>query len=210
MMRNGSPVLVLSALALAIAGGCGGSKPPQSAAPAAASSASSAPSAASSSAKPAPSAAAESTDASKPSRKPRDILTDADVTFVLAFDQSEPGKAADEKCTKSAKQDAKKRTECMSRAHDRIQVEAMRFRQDDDHIWWWVTMRRRGNTFDVITKVQIDFADETDRSIVIKPKAKGSMAKDAQIDIPNNYSISLKDPQHGTLVYEAKIGPAGK
>jgi hypothetical protein len=183
---------------------CGGGKPPATPASEPAPAAASAEPAA----EPKPAAKpAETPSEDKPSRSPRTILTDADLTFVLAFDQSEPGKAAEQKCSAAAKGDAKKATECMTRARDKIQPEAMRFREDEDQSVWWQSLQRKGGSWAVASKVQVELGDETDRSIVVKTKVKTGTPKETVIEIPNNYSIAIKDPQHGRLVYEARIGP---
>ena len=196
----------LAAMGVAVVGAGCGAAPPAPSAPSAAS--------AKAPAAPEPSAAPEPT---KPavessSRKPRDVITDADMTFVLAFDSSDPGKSADEKCAKQSKGDSKKHNQCMTAARDKIAIDAMRFKEDDAHVWWWQSLRRRGNSETILHKVAIDFGEETDHSIVIKPKGRDTgtapwarVPSEVQIEVPNSFSLSIKDPQHGLLVYEAKI-----
>jgi hypothetical protein len=149
---------------------------------------------------------------SKPDKQPRDVITDAETTFVLAFDSSDPGKAADTKCNDSSKGDKKKFNQCMTTARDKIAIDAVRFKADDEKIWWWFSLRRRGGAETVLHKVQIEFGEETDTSIVLKTKGRdaggtpwANVPKELKVDVPNTFSISLKDPQHGTMVYEAKI-----
>lgn len=199
--------LLLMAGLTVVAAACGGSKQKGAEAPKPASSDSAA---APEPAKPVEKA--EKPSENKPDKKPRDVISDGETTFVLAFESSDPGKAAEPKCTASSKGDNKKFNQCMSTARDKITNDAMRFKEDDEHNWWWQTLKRRGTSETVLHKVQFEWGDETDTSIVIKPKGKdsgttpwGKVPTEYKIDVPNSFSISVKDPQHGTLVYEAKI-----
>ena len=199
--------LLLTACFLAVVAACGGSKQKGTDAPTPATSASPSKTDAD---KPAEKTAKPAE--SKPDKKPRDVISDPETTFVLAFDSSEPGKAAEPKCTASSKGDNKKFNQCMATARDKIAVDAMRFKQDDEQNWWWQSLRRRGGSETVLHKVQFDWGDETDTSVVIKPKGRdvgttpwGKVPTEYKIDVPTTFSISVKDPQHGTLTYEAKI-----
>lgn len=149
----------------------------------------------------------------KPSRAPRDILTDADATWVLAFDQSDAGKAAEEKCTASSKGDSKKQGACMRSARERMPIEAMRFKQDEEAGLVWQFLAQRGGAYTIVSKVSVDLAEETERTIVVKPKKGkgtgtvpwGAATKDTTLEVPNNFSLVVNDPAHGKTVYEAKI-----
>lgn len=134
------------------------------------------------------------------------------MTFVLAFDSCDAGKAAEEKCTQQSKGDSKKLNQCMATARDKIAVDAIRFKQDDEQNWWWQSLRRRGTNETMLHKVQVEFGEETERSIVLKTKGRDTgttpwarVPAEVQLAVPNSFSISMKDPQHGTLVYEGKI-----
>jgi hypothetical protein len=207
-----------------VAGACGG-KPPAAPAPPAPSAPPPAPPAASASASPEPEApkqadnkmaAPSADDAMKPTQKPRDIVTLADALFLLAFENSDVGKAADKKCN-AASSDPNAVAACMAAARDKIQINAIRFKQDAMKNWWWTSMLKKGNSLTLLHRVMFDFGEETDRSIVIKPKggdqgmAKGSnVPREVRIEVVNDYTIALQDPQFGKLLYEAKIGLEAK
>lgn len=207
-MRTCTGFQMLAVLGLVMmATACGGEKPPEPAAPKAAVSASAAPTTAKETPEKKPSKAPVE---EKPAKKPHEMLTDPDVTFVLAFDKSEPGKEADEKCKASSKNNEQKFNECMAKAREKIPAEAIRFKEEGEQNVLWLTLRQKGPAYAVVNKVEIEFADETDRSIVLKPKGKGTTAKETRLDIVSEFSIALKDPKFGRLVYDVRLGIAGQ
>jgi hypothetical protein len=144
------------------------------------------------------------------------MITAADVMFVLSFENSDAGKAAERKCGTSGA-DPEQVRGCMATAREKIQDDALQFKQDAQHNWWWYVMQKRRDQLLVLHKVLIDFGEETDRSIVIKPKGKDQgMARWAnvpgavRIEVPNDYTIAIRDPQNGKLVYDAKLGLMAK
>jgi hypothetical protein len=186
------------------ASGCGGAPAPKADTASGAASASPADSAAS---KPADKPPVEKSD-----KTPRQVLSDPDVTFVLAFDASDPGKAAEGKCTDKSKGDSKKLNECMAAARDKLPVDAMRFKEDDEKNLWWMSLKRRGTSETVLHKVQFEFGEESEHGITIKTKGRDTgttpwakVPAEVTFEVPNSFSVSLKDPQAGVLVYEAKI-----
>lgn len=188
---------------------CGGGKPAEPVTPATTAASAAAPA---ESASPASAPAAASSE-EKPSRAPSDILKDADATWVLAFDQSDEGKKAEEKCTASSKGDEKKHGACMRSARERMPVEALRFKQDEEVGMVWQFLAQKGGNYTVVGKVPVEFGEETDRTIVMKPKKGkgtgtvpwGAATKDTTLTVPNNFSVVVDDPSHGKTVYEAKI-----
>lgn len=152
-----------------------------------------------------------------PTAKPRDVITQSDVVFLLAFDASDAGKEADEKCTASSGQDPARLAACKAKAREKIQVDAMRFVKDTQNRWWWHGMQKRNNTLLILHKVMFEFGDETDRTIAIKPIGTdqgmtpfGQVPRALRFDVINEYSIATRDPLHGKLVYEGRIGIAAK
>jgi len=181
--------------------GCGGAPAPKTEAPAVA------PAASASKAVPEKPPVEEKSD-----KSPRQVLSDPDVTFVLAFDASDPGKAAEGKCTEKTKGDSKKQNECMAAARDKLPVDAMRFKEDDEKNWWWLSLKRRGNSETVLHKVQFEFGEEAGQGITIKTKGRDAgttpwakVPAEVKFEVPNSFSLTIKDPQSGVLVYEAKI-----
>lgn len=156
-------------------------------------------------AKPAP-------DGPKPSRTAQDILTAPDVVFLFSFNDSEPKRAAEEKCTKKAGDNPKKMNECMAAERKKFPADGHRFKKDERDQWWWITVRQNGNRLVALHKIPVEFAEETPTSVTLKPvgKDKGSapMNPPAKIvfEVPNDYQIELQDPKAGRLVFQAKVG----
>jgi hypothetical protein len=166
---------------------------------------------------PAVSTSAPDDDALKPTRQPREIVTLADTLFLLAFESSEAGKAAEKKCAETASQTPGAEAACMAAARDKILVNAMRFKQDAAKNWWWSSLQKKGNALALLHRVMFDFGDETERTLVLNLKgADQGMAKwakvprELRIEVLNDYTIAVTDPQFGKLLYEAKIGLEGR
>jgi len=220
MAHRWSGFVTLSALLIA----CGEAPPPPAAAPTAApptpsASESAAPAVEAPVAPEAKSApvkpvAAEDTTL-KPTQKPRDILTGGGTMFMLQFEASDPGKTAPDKC-KGEGDDAKKAA-CVQKIREKLQADAMKFRKDAGGKWYWHSMLKKGEQYLFSHKVPFEFGEETDRSIVLKTRGAdigispwGVVPKEVKIEVVNDYTITLMDPQAGKLVFEAKIGMEGQ
>jgi hypothetical protein len=148
----------------------------------------------------------------KPTRTPEDILTAPDTVFLFSYNDSEPKQAAEEKCSKTAGDNPKKMNQCMAVSRKKFPAEGHRFKQDDKGQWWWITVRQDGNRLTALHKVPIEFGEQTATTITLKPvgKDKGSapMNVPAKVvfEVPNDYQIAIKDPTHGRLVFQAKVG----
>ncbi len=219
-LRGSHQGLLVATLGAALLLGCGG-KPAESAADAQAEAAPEAPKAANDEPAPAkaePAAAASkeekppADDGPKPTRTPEDILKAPDVVFLFSFNDSEPKQAAEEKCTKSAGDNAKKMNECMAAARKKFPADGHRFKKDEHDQWWWITVRQQGNRLLALHKIPVEFGEQTATSITLKPvgKDKGSapITPPAKVvfEVPNDYQIALKDPKAGRLVFQAKVG----
>ena len=139
----------------------------------------------------------------KASRTPEDILKAPDTVFLFSFNDSEPKQAAEEKCTKKAGDDPKKMNQCMAGERKKFEPKGHRFKLDEKEQWWWITVRQVGNRLVTVQKTPVEFADQTDTSVTLKPKDKGGPVV---FEVPNDYQIALKDPKHGRLVFQAKVG----
>lgn len=151
-------------------------------------------------------------DGPKPSRTPEDILKAPDTVFLFSFNDSEPKQLAEEKCTKKVGDNPKKMNECMAGVRKQFPPEGHRFKKDDKDQWWWITVRQDGNKLTELHKIPVEFGEATDTSITLKPvgkdKGRAPMNPPAKIvfEVPNDYQIALKDPKHGRLVFQAKVG----
>jgi hypothetical protein len=148
-------------------------------------------------------------------RTAKDIVTAKDVLFVFSFNQSEPYQAAEKKCGEKAKDDPKKKADCMSKASAGFDLDGITFEEIDGK-WMWLTMRRKGNTLVTIHKIPVEFADDKEKSVKVKTLGpdKGSkpmahVPKELVIDVPTETAITITDPKDGKMVYEAKMGLKG-
>ena len=55
-----------------------------------------------------------------PKKTLKDVLTTSGALFVFSFTASDVHKTAEEKCTKSSKDDPKKKADCMSKASEKL------------------------------------------------------------------------------------------
>lgn len=228
-MRFHGPVLAVFGLACAALIGCGGAgKPPESEASPSADSASddgakadakpadekpadAKPADKSADGKAADKPAPPADDGPKPSRSPKDILTAPDTLFLFSFNDSEIKQVADDKCSKVAGDDAKKKNECMAKERKNFPPDGHRFKQDQGQ-WWWITVRQVGNRLVAMHKIPFEFGEETATSITLKPTGKdkgqapGNVPSKVVFEVPNDYQIALKDPKAGRMVFQAKIG----
>jgi hypothetical protein len=153
----------------------------------------------------------------KPTRTAQDIITAPDVAFVFSFANSEVGEKAEVSCSKKSKDDPKKQTQCMQKARKEITADVHAFTKDKEGKFWWTISRVQGSKLRTLHKLQIEFADDKADSITIKPVSKDRGTKPwanppakVAIGVPNEFSIEIKDPTYGKMVYEAKIGLLGK
>jgi hypothetical protein len=145
-------------------------------------------------------------------RTAKDIITAPEVTFMFNFNDSEPKEKAEKACSSESGDDAKKMALCMKKASSKFEADGMQFKKDNKGQWTWVTIRRKGSAITVLHNIPIDFGDDKPTSVVIKPIGKDTgkqpmkAPSEVTIEVPNEFEIALKDPAHGRMVYEAKIG----
>ncbi len=152
----------------------------------------------------------------KAGKSPADVLKGDDVMFAFAFNASEAYQSAEKKCGEKAKDDPKKKADCMRKASDQISADDISFKKDADGKWWWLTTHRKGNTLVTVHKIQVEFVDETDKSVTLKPQGRDTGTKPMQVpakvvvEVPSESEIVLTDPKLGKMVYQAKMGLTGK
>jgi hypothetical protein len=145
-------------------------------------------------------------------RTAKDMLTAPEVTFMFSFNQSEPKAKAEEKCQAQTKGQGKKMADCMRKASSKFGEDGIQFKQEKG-TWHWITLRRKGSTLTTLHKIPFEFGEEKPTSVVIKPTGRDTgrspmrnIPKSVTIEVPNEFSIAIDDPEAGRLVYEAKIG----
>ena len=159
----------------------------------------------------------EAASANPTSRPPREVLELKDTVFFLAYGESDVGRAAEASCSKSSGKNPKAMAACMAKAREQAD-EGYRFEQDKEGDLWWLVVNRKGNALVTLHRVRFTYGPETDTTIVIKPEGKDYGSKpwrkapaEVKFEVPNEYLIVVRDPERGTLVYEAKVGiAAGK
>ena len=148
-------------------------------------------------------------------RTAKDIITAPEVTFMFSFNQSEPKEKAEAKCEGEAKSDPKKMALCMKKASAKFEADGIQFKKNDkggEDEWLWITVRRKGSALTTLHKIPVTFADDKATSVTLKPTGKDTGTKpmtppsEVLVEVPNEFSLVLKDPQFGRMVYEAKIG----
>jgi len=148
-------------------------------------------------------------------RTPRDIVTAPDTIFMFSFNQSDVMQKAEKECEEKSKGDAKKNADCMAKEKAKIQVDGVALKEENGK-WYFLKIRRKGQVLVNLSKIPVEFADETGNSVVLKPTGKdqGTAPKavpdSITLEVPNDYQIVLTDPELGKLVYEAKIGIVGQ
>jgi hypothetical protein len=148
----------------------------------------------------------------KASRPPLDLLTGNNVVYVFNFTGSAVGTSAKEQCESRADNPAAAR-ECVAKERGKIPVESVRFVKDAFGQYWWVTLNRyKGN---LLKWHKIQFVpgkqDDDSVSLTLTGKDKGiapmpHVPGALNVELPNDYSIVIKDPEYGPMMYDAKIG----
>ncbi|MEI9936452.1 MAG: hypothetical protein WDO69_04435 [Pseudomonadota bacterium] len=148
----------------------------------------------------------------KASRPPLDLLTGNDVVYVFNFTGSAVGTSAKEQCEGSADNPADAR-ECVARARGKIPVESVRFVKDGAGQYWWVTLNRYKGNLLKWHKIQFlpgkQDADRVSLTLTGKDQGIAPMPRvplALNVELPNDYSIVIKDPEYGPMMYDAKIG----
>jgi hypothetical protein len=148
----------------------------------------------------------------KASRPPLDLLTGNNVVYVFNFSSSAVGTSAKEQCESRA-EDAAGARECVAKERSKIPVESVRFVKDGAGQYWWVTLNRyKGN---LLKWHKIQFVpgkqDADSVSLTLTGKDKGiapmpHVPSALNVELPNDYSIVISDPEYGAMMYDAKIG----
>jgi hypothetical protein len=221
-MRLDSRILAaISAITSLVILHCGASSPqPASVGPASGASASSASSSAAPPAGNAPasgtsSAAADKAAPAEPAAasgpSPRDVLARPGVLYTVAFEECDAGKKAVETCSKESGTDPKKRAACMAKAREKVDFEGMQFAEEKDGSWWWLTLRRKGNSLTTLHKVRFQFGDEKNGAITLKTEGGGAkVPASVSFEVPSDFRIVTNDPKYGRIVLDAKMIGTGK
>jgi hypothetical protein len=148
----------------------------------------------------------------KASRPPIELLTGNNVVYVFNFPSSAIGTSIKERC-ESRSDDRAAVRECIEKERGKIPVESVRFVKDASGQYWWVTYNRYKGNLLKWNKVQFlpgkQDADSVSLNLIGKDKGIAPMARiphSLKIELPNDYSIVISHPEHGDMLYDAKIG----
>lgn len=147
----------------------------------------------------------------KASRPPLELLTGNNVVYVFNFAGSAKGEAAKAQC--EGQSDMAAARECVAKERGKIPVESVRFVKDEHGQYWYVAYNRYKGNLLKWHKVQFmpgkEDADTISLSLVGKDKGIAPMAKvpaSLKVELPNDYSIVVSDPEFGNMMFDAKIG----
>jgi hypothetical protein len=169
---------------------------------------------------PAPAASAEPKPADEPrdglrkaSRPPLELLTGNNVVYVFNYGESPVGIAAKERCEGENSGDLGAARQCIAKERSKVAVESVRFVKDGSGQYWWVTYNSYKGNLLKWHKIQFlpgkEGADSVKLMLTGKDKGIAPLARvpaTLKIELPNDYSIVISDPEHGAMHYDAKIG----
>ncbi len=135
---------------------------------------------------------------------PKSVISAEETRFVLNFNACDIGIKASETCDRQYSSDPRKRNECMKSARSKIKEDVMEFNEGKSGQLVWTTSTQKASSLMHLRQLNFTWGEETKNSITIVP-SKGSPVV---IGVPNNYSITIDHPQHGKLVYDAKVSGA--
>jgi len=149
----------------------------------------------------------------KASRPPGELITGPNLVYVFNFKDSDVGIAAKERCSEQGGDDRSAVAACLEKARGKVPVELVRFIKEPSGDHWWVTYNRYKGNLLKWHRIQFQPGKETDERITLnllgKDKGIAPMARvprHLEIELPNDYTIVVKDPELGNMLYDAKIG----
>lgn len=149
----------------------------------------------------------------KASRPPAELITGPNLVYVFNFKDSAIGIAAKAECEEKSGGDRGAAAACMEKARSKVPVEFVRFIKEPDGEHWWITYNRYKGNLLKWHKVQFKPGQESEDRLTLnlfgKDKGIAPMARvprELSIELPNDYTIVVNDPENGPMQYDAKIG----
>jgi hypothetical protein len=149
----------------------------------------------------------------KASRPPAELITGPNLVYMFNFKESAVGKEAHERCSEQAGDSPRELAACMEKARSKVQVESVRFVKESSGEHFFITYNRYKGNLLKWHKVQFmpgeETADRITLNLIGKDKGIAPMARvprSISIELPNDYTIVVDDPDHGAMMYDAKIG----
>jgi hypothetical protein len=160
--------------------------------------------------------AAKADEPEVPKATPESIITDEDTIFMLSFNDSDFGKAENEKCAKKSGDDPAKKAACVTKAQKAFDGDGIRFRKDaQTGKWVYMTFGKLGGKIADLHKIEFEVDAQTGTQITLKLRGPDRGAKPGTvppklvIEVPSEFQIEITDPQKGKLVYKARVGAEG-
>jgi hypothetical protein len=139
------------------------------------------------------------------------------MAFVIDYNNSAPKRTADAACEKESKGDPEMHAACLAKSRDRFVADVLRFQKNEDTGRSTLTIyKRSGTSLSELSVSSIEFSDETDTSVKVKITTRNRGARplfksgSGTIEVPNEYTAEIDDPELGKLSYTAKIGLVSK
>jgi len=149
----------------------------------------------------------------KASRPPLELLTGNNVVYVFNYAESPVGESAKQRCEAQNADDPGAARQCLAKERSKIPVESVRFVKDPHGQFWWVTYNNYKGNLLKWHKIQFVPGKEGEDTVKLNLTGKdkgiaplGKVPAFLKIDLPNDYSIVISDPEHGAMHYDAKIG----
>ena len=97
-------------------------------------------------------------------------------------------------------------------ARAKIPIESLRFVKKG-HEYWWITLNRYKGNLLKWHVIQFQVGEEKSDWVALRPVGKDNgiapmarIPRKLEIELPNDFSIVMKDPEFGKLTFDAKIG----
>ncbi len=147
----------------------------------------------------------------KASRPPVQLLTNSNALYMFNFGESDVGKVAKEQC-ESVGGERNEISACLQKARAKVPIESERFVKKGAEYWWITLNRYKGNLLKWHI-IQFQVGEEKSDWVALKPMGKDKglapmarIPRTLEIELPNDFSIVLNDPEFGKLIFDAKIG----
>ncbi|HXS17266.1 MAG TPA: hypothetical protein VN764_08755 [Polyangiaceae bacterium] len=148
-----------------------------------------------------------------PTRPATEILLDSDADFLLDDGASSLKEAARQKCEGEAPEgsDPGVIQTCVQKERDQFSGDVITFQQTPNGIRLTI-YRRRGSRLDEVYAAPVELKEQSPTTVLVKLKGfKGARpflpgVKEFSLEVPDNYSLVIEDPNMGKLVYRVKVG----
>jgi hypothetical protein len=147
------------------------------------------------------------------SQKPIAMLTARDAAFLVDYANSAAKQKAQTACESESKGDAEKQGACLTKAREKFQPDVLRFKKESETKISLIIYKRNGAALKEIWIGGVELSEPSDDTVKVKfvGSQKGARPlwrgkSEVTINVPNEYSIEIDDPEHGKLRYDAKIG----